>query len=75
MAKTVCPIEEAGIKSIDYKDTEFLKKFVTKFNKIVPRQYSNVSLKNQKKVAQAIKRARYMALLPYVNDLRKKVGE
>ena len=75
MAKTVCPIEEAGIKSIDYKDTEFLKKLVTKFNKIVPRQYSNVSLKNQKKVAQAIKRARYMALLPYVLDLKKKIGE
>lgn len=38
MAKTACPIDEAGIKSIDYKDTEFLKKYVTKFNKIVPRR-------------------------------------
>lgn len=75
MAKTVCPIEEAGIKHVDYKDTELLKKFVTKFNKIVPRQYSGTSLKNQKKVAQAIKRARYMALLPYVLDLKKKIGE
>lgn len=63
---TKCPIEAAGIKHIDYKDVEFLKKYITKFNKIVPRYYSGVSLKNQRKLAQAIKRARYMALLPYV---------
>ena len=74
MSKSVCPIDAAGITAIDYKDVELLKKYVTKFNKIVPRQYSDVSLKNQKKVAQAIKRARYMALLPYVLDLKKKVG-
>ncbi|MDQ1343756.1 MAG: small subunit ribosomal protein [Patescibacteria group bacterium] len=75
MSKTACSLEEAGIKNVDYKDVELLKKYVTKFNKIVPRQYSGVSLKNQKKVAQAIKRARYMALLPYVLDLKKKIGE
>jgi len=61
-----CPIEAAGIKHIDYKNVELLKQYITKFNKIVPRYYSGVSLKNQKKLAQAIKRARYMALLPYV---------
>lgn len=70
MTKTVCPIELANIKHIDYKDTVFLKQYITKFNKIVPRYYSNVSLKNQRKVAQAIKRARYMALLPYVLNPR-----
>lgn len=75
MAKSTCPLESAGITSVDYKDTELLKKYVTKFNKIVPRQYSGLSLKSQKKVAQAIKRARYMALLPYVLDLKKKIGE
>ncbi|EKD66500.1 MAG: 30S ribosomal protein S18 [uncultured bacterium (gcode 4)] len=68
MSKKVCPIDEAGIKIIDYKDIELLKKYITKFNKIVPRYYSGVSLKNQKKLAQAIKVARYMALLPYVID-------
>jgi len=68
MSKKVCPIDEAGIKVIDYKDIELLKKYITKFNKIVPRYYSGVSLKNQKKLAQAIKVARYMALLPYVID-------
>jgi small subunit ribosomal protein S18 len=68
MSKKVCPIDEAGIKIIDYKDIELLKKYITKFNKIVPRYYSGVSLKNQKKLANAIKIARYMALLPYVID-------
>ena len=69
--KKVCPIDEAGIKQIDYKDTEFLKKYLTKFNKIIPRYYSGTTLKNQKKLATAIKRARYMALLPYVLDARR----
>lgn len=68
--KKVCPIDEASIKSIDYKDTEFLKKYLTKFNKIIPRYYSGTTLKNQKKLATAVKRARYMALLPYVLDVR-----
>ena len=68
--KKVCPINEAGIKHIDYKDTEFLKKYLTKFNKIVPRYYSGTTLGNQKKLATAVKRARYMALLPYVVDVK-----
>ena len=70
MSKTPCPIEALGIKTIDYKDTTFLRQYITKFNKIVPRYYSNVALKNQRKLAQAIKRARYMALLPYVLNPR-----
>ncbi|EKD30162.1 MAG: hypothetical protein ACD_78C00135G0008 [uncultured bacterium (gcode 4)] len=70
MSKTICPIEALGIKQIDYKDTTFLRQYITKFNKIVPRYYSNVALKNQRKLAQAIKRARYMALLPYVLNPR-----
>lgn len=68
--KKVCPIEQAGITRIDYKDTAFLKKFLTKFNRIIPRYYSGTSLRNQKNLAQAIKRARYMALLPYVLDVK-----
>ena len=68
--KKVCPIDEAGITHIDYKDTVLLKKFLTKFNRIIPRYYSGTSLKNQKKLATAIKRARYMALLPYVLDVK-----
>ena len=70
MSKTSCPIETLGIKHIDYKDITFLRQYITKFNKIVPRYYSDVALKNQRKLAQAIKRARYMALLPYVLNPR-----
>ncbi len=69
--KQVCPIDEAKIV-IDYKDTETLKKYLTKFNRIIPRYYSGVSLKNQKELARAIKRARYMSLLPYVLSFKKR---
>ncbi len=68
--KKVCPIDEAGVTHIDYKDTTFLKKFLTKFNRIIPRYYSGTSLRNQKQLAVAVKRARYMALLPYVLEVR-----
>lgn len=64
MSNKVCPLE--GI-NIDYKDVELLKKYTTKFGKITPRYYTGVSLKNQKKLSRAIKRARIMALLPFVN--------
>ncbi len=68
--KKVCPIDEAGVTHIDYKDTVFLKKYLTKFNRIIPRYYSGTTLRNQKKLAVAVKRARYMALLPYVLEVR-----
>lgn len=61
--KKECPLEG---KVIDYKNTELLSQYLTKFGKIVPRYYSGVSLKNQKKLSAAIKRARIMALLPFV---------
>jgi small subunit ribosomal protein S18 len=72
--KKICPIDEAGVKHIDYKDTAFLRKYLTKFNRIIPRYYSGVSLANQKKLAIAIKRARYMALLPYVLEVTRPVS-
>ena len=58
-----CPL--AGVE-IDYKNIDLLKKYITKFGKIVPSYYSGVCLKNQKKLSQAIKRARIMALIPFV---------
>lgn len=70
-AKKQCPIDALGLKHIDYKDTALLKQYLTKFNRIIPRYYSGVSLSNQKKLAQAIKRARYMALLPYVLAVKR----
>lgn len=63
-----CPIDKAGIKSINYKDTELLSQFVTERGKILPRRITGVSHHNQKLLAKAIRRARYMALLPYVAE-------
>ncbi len=65
MSNKTCPL--AGV-NIDYKNVELLKKYITKFGKIVPKYYSGVCLKNQKKLAKAIKRARMMALLPFVKS-------
>ena len=69
--KKYCRFKKAGIKYVDYKDAEFLKKFLNEQGKILPRRLTGTSLKFQKKVAQAIKRARHLALLPYVTDLLK----
>ena len=69
--KKYCRFKNAGIKYVDYKDAEFLKKFLNEQGKILPRRITGTSLKFQRKVAQAIKRARSIALLPYVTDLLK----
>ena len=69
--KKYCRFKKAGIKYVDYKDPEFLKKFLNEQGKILPRRITGTSLKFQRKVAQAIKRARHLALLPYVTDLLK----
>ena len=54
-----------------YKDGEFLKKFLNEQGKILPRRITGTSLKYQRKVAKAVKRARHIALLPYVTDMMK----
>ena len=69
--KKYCRFKKAGIKYIDYKDADFLMKFVNEQGKILPRRITGTSTKYQKKVAQAVKRARHLALLPYVADLLK----
>ncbi|HOO19019.1 MAG TPA: 30S ribosomal protein S18 [Paludibacteraceae bacterium] len=69
--KKYCRFKKSGIKYIDYKDPEFLKKFVNEQGKILPRRLTGTSLKYQRRVAQAIKRARHLALLPFVTDLLK----
>ena len=56
---------------IDYKDTNKLKRYVSERGKILPRRITGTSLKYQRKVATAVKRARHLALLPYVTDLMK----
>ncbi len=69
--KKYCRFKKSGIKYIDYKDPEFLKKFLNEQGKILPRRITGTSLKYQRKVAQAIKKARHLALLPYVTDMMK----
>jgi len=69
--KKFCRFRKNRIKYIDYKDPEFLKKFVNEQGKILPRRLTGTSLKFQRKIASAIKRARHIALLPYVTDMLK----
>ena len=69
--KKYCRFLKSGIKYIDYKDPEFLKKFLNEQGKILPRRITGTSLKFQRKVAQAVKKARHFALLPYVTDMMK----
>jgi len=69
--KKYCRFKKSGIKYIDYKDADFLLKFINEQGKILPRRLTGTSQKFQKKVAQAVKRARHLSLLPYVADLLK----
>jgi small subunit ribosomal protein S18 len=69
--KKYCRFKKMGIKYIDYKDVDFLKKFLNEQGKVLPRRLTGNSLKYQRKVSDAIKKARQMALLPYVTDLMK----
>ena len=69
--KRYCRFKRLGIKYIDYKDPDYLLKFVNEQGKILPRRLTGTSLKYQRKVSVAIKRARHLALLPYQADLLK----
>src|SRR6187401_3286650 len=71
IVKKFCRFKKYGIRYIDYKDVEFLKKFLNEQGKLLPRRLSGNSLKYQRKVSDAVKKARQMALLPYVTDLLK----
>ena len=66
--KKVCYFTKNNIKYIDYKDVELLKRFIAQNGKILPRRVTGTSAKYQRMLATAIKRARQMALLPYVAD-------
>ena len=69
--KKYCRFKKYGIKYIDYKDPDFLLKFVNEQGKILPRRLTGSSLKYQRKLSVAIKRSRHLALMPYVADLLK----
>ncbi len=66
--RKVCYFKKNNITYIDYKDVELLKKFISPNGKIIPRRVTGTSAKYQRQLAVAIKRARQMALLPYVAD-------
>jgi small subunit ribosomal protein S18 len=69
--KKYCRFKKMGIEYIDYKDADFLKKFINDQGKILPRRITGNSLKFQRKVATAVKKARQMAILPFIGDLLK----
>jgi small subunit ribosomal protein S18 len=60
------PLAEAGIRYIDYKDEKMLQRFLTERGKILPARLSGISARHQRQLSIAIKRARYLALLPYI---------
>lgn len=66
--KKYCRFKKHRIKYIDYKNPDFLLKFLNEQGKILPRRITGTSLKYQRKLSTAVKRARQLALLPYVAD-------
>lgn len=66
--RKVCYFTQNHIENIDFKDVDLLRKFVTDRGKILPRRATGTSAKYQRKLAIAIKRARHMALLPFVKE-------
>ncbi|HLT33529.1 MAG TPA: 30S ribosomal protein S18 [Aquaticitalea sp.] len=69
--KKYCRFKKSGIKYVDYKDADWLLGFVNEQGKLLPRRLTGTSLKYQRKVSTAVKRARHLALMPYVADLLK----
>lgn len=66
--KKTCPFSGPNAPKIDYKDTRLLSRFISERGKIIPSRITAVSMKKQRQLSRAIKRARNIALLPYVNQ-------
>ena len=66
--KRYCRFTAEGITEIDYKDLDMLKNYITENGKIVPSRITCTSAKYQRQLSSAIKRARYLALLPYTDS-------
>ena len=64
--KKSCPFSGEGGLKIDYKDVKMLSRYISEKGKIIPSRITSVSAKKQRELARAIKRARYLGLLPYV---------
>ena len=67
-SKKICRFTQSKIKYIDYKNIKLLQKFVSEQGRIIPKRITGTSSKYQRQLAIAVKRARHMALLPYVSD-------
>ncbi len=66
--KKICRFTKNNIKYIDYKDVKLLQRYTTEQGKIIPKRITGTKAKYQRQLTLAIKRARHMALLPYVSD-------
>ena len=64
--RKTCPFSGEGAPKIDYKDAKLLERYISERGKIVPSRITAVSAKKQRELSQAIKRARFLGLLPYV---------
>ncbi len=64
--RRICPLSGEGAPVIDYKDIALLQRYISERGKIIPARLSGVSRKKQRELAAAVKRARYLALLPYI---------
>lgn len=69
--KKYCRFRKFGIKYIDYKDADFLMQFINEQGKLLPRRITGNSLKYQRRVATAVKRARNLGMLPFIGDMLK----
>ncbi|MBK8968432.1 MAG: 30S ribosomal protein S18 [Lewinellaceae bacterium] len=69
--KKYCRFRKFGIKYIDYRDPDFLLQFINEQGKLLPRRITGNSLKYQRRVATAVKRARHLGMLPFIGDLLK----
>ena len=69
--KKICRFTQNDIKYIDYKDVKLLQRYISEQGKIIPKRLTGTSSKYQRELAIAIKRARHMALMPYVSDTVK----
>ena len=64
--RKICPVCESGVRHVDYKDERMLNRLVTERGKIIPSRLTGMCARHQRQVATAIKRARVLALLPYI---------
>jgi small subunit ribosomal protein S18 len=64
--RKTCPICESGTRFVDYKDEPTLSRYITDRGKILPRRISGMCARHQRQIGTAIKRARYLALVPYI---------